>query len=220
MAEPRSFPQRPYEAPPGSTELVLVRHGASEAFVEGEDFPMTEGHGDPPLADEGRVQAERVCRRLAGERVDALYVTTLRRTVETAAPLAALLGIEPVVEPDLREVFLGEWEGGLLRAKFADGDPLALRSLQEQRWDVIPGAEPNEDFTARVRGAVDRLVSMHPDERVVVVSHGATIGEICRQATGAEPFAFVAPDNASISHLLVADGRWRLRRFNDTSHLC
>ena len=48
------------------------------------------------------------------EPIDAIYVTTLRRTHETAAPLAARLGITPIEEPDLREVFLGEWEGGHL----------------------------------------------------------------------------------------------------------
>ncbi len=49
MAEPRSFSQRPYVGPPGSTELLLVRHGASADAVEGETFELVEGQGDPPL---------------------------------------------------------------------------------------------------------------------------------------------------------------------------
>ena len=90
----------------------------------------------------GRDQAARLCARLATEHVDAVYVTSLRRTVETAAPLAALLGIEPEVEADLREIYLGEWEGWVFEQKFVDRDPLALEMVREQRWDLVPGAEP------------------------------------------------------------------------------
>ena len=61
--------------------------------------------------------------RLAPEPFDAIYVSTLRRTAQTAAPLVARTGMTPVVDADLREVFLGEWEGGLLRQKAADHDP-------------------------------------------------------------------------------------------------
>jgi probable phosphoglycerate mutase len=50
--------------------------------------------------------------------------------------------------------------------------------------------------------------------------HGAVIGELCRQATDSRAFAFVHSDNGSISRLVVlADGRWQLRSFNDISHL-
>ena len=70
-----------------------------------------------------------------------IYVSTLQRTAQTAAPLVARTGMTPVVDPDLREVFLGEWEGGLLRQKATDNDPLFQRVMAEQRWDLIPGAE-------------------------------------------------------------------------------
>jgi 2,3-bisphosphoglycerate-dependent phosphoglycerate mutase len=219
VAEPRVFPQPTYQPPPGATELVLVRHGQSEAVIEGEDHPLVDGHGDPPLSDLGRDQAKRVGRRLAGQQVDAIYVTTLCRTVQTAQPLADQLGLTPRVEADLREVFLGEWEGGSFRQKVADRDPIALEMFAQQRWDVIPGAEPSEQFAARVRAAVERIAAAHPDQRVVVVAHGGTIGEILHQTTGSEPWAFVGADNASISHIVVTDGVWRVRRYNDTSHL-
>ena len=212
--------QQRFRRPPGSTEIFLVRHGESEPAVLGQVFPLVDGHGDPALAPEGRDQAERVADRLAGQGVDAIYVTTLRRTSETAAPLAARVGIEPRLEPDLREVFLGEWEGGPFRHHVADGHPVALRMLEEERWDVIPGAEPEADFRARVRAGLERVVAAHPDERVVVVSHGGVIGELVRAAVGgSRPFAFVGADNGSITHLVVAGDRWVVRRFNDTAHL-
>ena len=64
MPEPRVFRQSRFLTPPGAAELVLVRHGESEPLVEGTAFPLVDGHGDPALAPEGRVQADRVGDRL------------------------------------------------------------------------------------------------------------------------------------------------------------
>jgi probable phosphoglycerate mutase len=219
MATPRRFSQVPYQGPPGSTELYLVRHGASADAVEGVDFELVDGHGDPPLSAIGQEQAELVGARLAAQPFDALYVTNLRRTSETAAPFIRLTGMTAVVEPELREVRLGEWEGGLFRQKVADGDPVALRMLQEERWDVVPGAESTESFTSRIRGAIERIAAAHPDQRVLAFSHGAAIGEVLAHATGSRPFAFLMSDNASIARLVLTPERWILRGFNDTAHL-
>jgi len=216
---PRSFSQRPYAAPPGSTELFLIRHGASADSVEGEAFELVEGQGDPPLSEVGRHQAEQLALRLAREPFDGLYVSTLRRTSQTAAPLVERTGLAPVVEADLREVFLGEWEGGLLRQKAVDRDPLFQQVMKEQRWELVPGAESRAVFGGRLRAAVERIVATHPGGRVLVFSHGAAIGELLAQASGAHPFAFLNVDNASISKLVVAPERWVVRGFNDTAHL-
>ncbi len=216
---PRRFPQGRFRAPEGACELLLVRHGQSEDAVEGEDFARSGGHADPPLSALGREQAERVGARLAAEHVDALYVTSLRRTAETAAPLASATGLEPVVEHDLREIYLGEWEGWVFEQKFVDRDPLALRLVDEQRWDLIPGCEPVDGFAARVRAGIERIAAAHPDQRVVAVVHGGVIGEVLAQAAESRPWAFVGADNASISHIVVTGRRWVVRRFNDTTHL-
>jgi probable phosphoglycerate mutase len=219
MSTPRRFSQEPYKGPAGSTELFLVRHGASADAVEGEDFEMVEGHGNPPLSDIGREQAELVCSRLAALQFDAIYVTTLRRTVETAAPLIRRSGLEPRIEADLREVNLGEWEGGLFRQKVADADPVAVPMMAEERWDLVPGAESPAFFAARIRSAVERIASAHPGGRVVAFAHGASIGEVLAQATGSRPFAFLVSDNAAIARLVLTPEKWILRGFNDTAHL-
>jgi probable phosphoglycerate mutase len=199
--------------------VFLVRHGESEPAVTGQPFPLVDGHGDPALSPEGRTQAVQVCARLADAAVDVVVVTSLRRTRQTAAPLLDRLGIEPVVQPDLREVFLGEWEGGVFRRRVVDGDPIALRMYAEQRWDAIPGAESNDAFFARVRRAVDRLAAAYGGRRVAVFAHGGTIGAVLSMAAGSEPFAFVGADNGSISEVVLTPGRWVVRRFNDTAHL-
>jgi probable phosphoglycerate mutase len=150
-----------------------------------------------------------------------LYVTTLQRTHQTCAPLAERTGLEPTVVPDLREVSLGEWEGGEFRIRMAEGDPIAIQAVSEERWEVIPGAETMEALAQRVRVGIQAVVALAgPDTRVAAIVHGGVIGEICRQATGSRPFAFVHADNGSLTRLIVLpDGGWLLRSFNDTAHL-
>jgi probable phosphoglycerate mutase len=221
VSSPRSFPQPRFAPPPGACEILLVRHGESAPHQEGEAFELVDGHGDPPLSPAGVQQAELVADRLiaTGERIDAVYVTTLRRTRETAAPLLARLDEEAVVEHELREVHLGDWEGGEFRRRVADGDPIAERMFAEQRWEVIPGAEPADAFRARVRRGVERIAAAHPDELVVAVVHGGVIGEVMNIAAGTSGFTFTGADNASISHVVVDGDRWIVRCYNDTSHL-
>ena len=221
MSETRKVPQSRFAPPPGATEILLVRHGESAPHVEGESFPLVGGHGDPPLAPGGTEQAALAAQRLidTGERIAAVYVTTLQRTVQTAAPLAERLGLTPIVEADLREVFLGDWEGGEFRRRVADGDPIAQLMYVEQRWDVLPGGEPAHQFRNRVQRGIERITAAHPDELVVAVVHGGVIGEVMNIATGSNGFAFTGAENASISHLVVDGDRWVIRCWNDTSHL-
>jgi len=78
-------------------ELILVRHGLP---VRIED---ADGPADPPLSDEGRAQAVRLADWLGREPIDAVYVSPMRRAMETAAPLADALGVDPVVDEELSE---------------------------------------------------------------------------------------------------------------------
>lgn len=223
--QPEGFRQSRFVAPPGATTILLIRHGESAPAHPDRPFPLRDGHGDPELAPEGRAQAERLADRLIGELatglpIDAVYVTTLCRTLQTAEPFLSRSGRTAEVLPELREVHLGEWEGGVLRLRAAAGDPVFLRVLAEERWDVIPGAEPRDDFDARLVAGVTRIAAAHPDRRVAAFAHGGVIGHLLARASGSRGFAFAAVDNASISELVVMpDGAWRVRRFNDTAHL-
>ena len=220
--EKQQYRQSRFVRPPAACEIILVRHGESQPADPDHPFPLVDGHGDPPLHEpDGVDQAAAACRRLieSGEDFAAVYVTTLQRTVQTAQVLLDHLGVEPEVEPDLREVFLGDWEGGEFRKRAAERDPIIVRMWTEQRWDVVPGAEPAEGFSARVRGAVERIAAAHPDQTVAVFTHGGVIGEILAQATGARPFAFTGSDNCGISHVVVTPEQWIVRAWNDTGHL-
>ena len=217
--EPVEYAQKPFAAPPGATEILLVRHGQSAAFRPGEPFALVDGQGNPPLTDHGHWQAEQVGARLATTPIDAVYVTTLQRTAQTAAPLLARLGMAAIVEPDLREIHLGEWEGGLFREKVANRDPAFLEVERTGDWGAIPGAETFAQLQRRTVAAIERIHAAHPGERIVAVSHGGAIGAVLAHATSAAPMAMSWADNASINHLVVLGDRWMLRRYNDTGHL-
>jgi len=217
----QSYPQRAFTVPADATELIVIRHGVSAALERGRPFPLVGGHSDPPLAAEGSHQAEAVAGRLRGEPLRALFVTPLQRTASTAAPLAEATGLEPVVLEDLREVHLGEWEGGEYRIRLAERDPLARQVFAQERWDVIPGGEPTERLEARVAAGLEAmLTAIGPGGAGAAVLHGGVIGELCRQVTESRPFAFIHSDNASISRIVAfASGHRLLRSFNDTAHL-
>jgi 2,3-bisphosphoglycerate-dependent phosphoglycerate mutase len=215
------YSQRAFTRPPGATEIVLIRHGASADAIPGQPFDLIDGHGDPPLSPVGEQQAQAVAERLASEPLTSLFVTGLTRTVQTAAPLAERLGLEPGVIPELREVKLGDWEGGEFRIRAQSGDPIAMRAIAEENWELIPGAETMAELAERVARGIGSIVeATGPDASAAAVVHGGIIGEICRQATDSRPFAFVHSDNCSISRLVVLpEGRRLLRTFNDVAHL-
>lgn len=215
----QEFRQERFRLAAGATHVYLVRHGESAPLREGQPQPLVGGHGDPPLDPVGHEQALRVADRLERLPLSAIYVSSLQRTSQTAQPLATRLGLTPIVEPDLREVFLGEWEGGVYRVRAAENHPEWQRVQAEQTWDVIPGAEKQVDLAARVRAAIAKIAANHPDERVAVFAHGGVIGMLAALATGGRMFAFAASDNASVTHLVVHGDTWLLRRFNDTVHL-
>ncbi|MFT7220532.1 MAG: putative phosphoglycerate mutase [Candidatus Azotimanducaceae bacterium] len=215
----QEFRQHRFEVPPGATDLILVRHGESRAATADNPFPLVDGHGDPELAAKGREQAVAVGERLKHLPVAAVYVTNLRRTHETAAPLCQHLLLNPRVEPELREVHLGDWEGGIFRIRAHEQHPLVAKMHSEERWDVIPGAETTDKLRQRVATGLQNIVRSHPGELIVAVLHGGVIGHILAEASGSRPFAFNGCDNGSISRIVVSSDGVVLRGFNDVSHL-
>jgi 2,3-bisphosphoglycerate-dependent phosphoglycerate mutase len=211
--------QRAFTAPPGAREVVLVRHGSCDPpAVDG----LIGGRSDPDLNARGREEAAAAGERLGREAVAAIHVSPMNRTTETAAPIvAAHPEVEPVFDADLREIYLGEWEGNGIATRGASGDPELARVFAEQRWDLIPGSEDIGDFGRRVRRGVEAAADAGADGAlVVVVTHSAVIAEFLRQITDAEAFAFLHNSNGGASRAIrMPDGRWILADFNDTSHI-
>ncbi len=222
-AERTEYPQRFYEPPERAGQVLLIRHGQSQAYDPANPFPLVDGHGDPALSALGQHQAELVGRRLESEPVAHIYVSSLTRTHQTAAPLAKRLGIEPTVEPDLREVFLGEGEGGRFREMAANNHPAAVALFKNREWGEVPGAETNRQLTDRTVGAVRRIATAHPDELVAAFCHGGVIAAVLGYAMEVGAMSFTGARHTSISHLVIEQpaagpDHWTLRLFNDGSH--
>ena len=146
------------------TVLLLVRHGETDWNAAG----RLQGHTDRPLNDYGRRQAKELAERLAGEGADAIYASDLVRAKETAEIVGERLGLTVAVDPDLREKDWGTWEG-------LTGD---------ERVHVEFEGESTEDHRDRVMGAVRRIVARHPEQRIVVVTHGGSLRRIQAAVNG------------------------------------
>ncbi|MGE0067013.1 MAG: histidine phosphatase family protein [Solirubrobacterales bacterium] len=210
--------QRAMTAPPGACEVVLVRHGACDPPAPD---GLIGGRSDPPLNERGREEAAAAGERLSRENVASVFISHLRRTEQTAAAILARHPLEPAVAEDIGEIYLGEWEGHGIHSRGERGDPELVRVFAEQRWDLIPGAEPLDGFGERVRRGIEAAADTGADgEIVVVVTHAAVIAEFCRQITSSEPFAFLLNSNGSLTRAMrMAGGDWKLLSFNDTEHI-
>ncbi len=151
------------------TTILLARHGETDWNRE----LRFQGHADPPLNETGRRQARELAKRLAGERLDAVYSSPLRRARETADIVAERLGLAVEVDEGLCEVDVGSWSG-LTRAEIEERFPEAFR-----RWiDHGPGWEDGESYeemAVRVVAALGRISRRHRGGRVLMVTHGGPI---------------------------------------------
>ncbi len=221
--EPTNLPgglkQRGFVPPPGATRITLIRHGQTQPAHADRTFPLIDGQGNPELTDLGRRQAERVADRFGETDFDVIIVTNMIRTQQTAAPLAARLGLQPVEDADLREVHLGEWEGGRFRVEAAAGNALFSEIYATGRYDVIPGAEAHEAFVERILAGYQRALHAHRGGHVALVVHGGVIGALLAAITGAPRRTFFAPDNCSVSEIVELEDSALLRSFNIVDHL-
>lgn len=202
-------------SPRRTTEIVLVRHAET---LDGDDV-LVGGQSNPPLSPHGLEQAARIAARLASESIEGVFVTPLRRTVQTAQPLADAREHVPQVVPSLREVQLGDLERQFASTQLRRA---AMREvLRRQRWEIGAGAEPASAFGARVAEGLAAVADAVPrGSRAVAFVHGGVIAEACRQATGSRPLAFLRHlRHASITRLHYGHHGMTLDVFNDAAHL-
>ncbi len=205
-----------------STELILVRHGETD-WNRRQCF---QGQIDVPLNARGLAQARRLGERLAAERFDALVVSDLSRTRQTAAPLhapARPAAPQPLYTPRLREQAFGILEG-LTFDDIRSRHPaeFALWAKHEPDYALPGGAESRRDFHQRVMGALAELAAQHAGQRLVVVSHGGVLDMVWRSAKGLSlqgPRECAIP-NCGINRLRVsAAGRFEILAWAEDEHL-
>jgi probable phosphoglycerate mutase len=193
-------------------ELILVRHALPERRE------VTDGPADPELSPEGHRQAEHMAEYLSSERIDALYTSPMRRARETAAPLSVRLGLPAVVVDDVAEWDRNSSEYVPIEQLKAEGDP-RFHDVLGHQWD---GADPIEDFEARVTAAIDGLIAEHRGETIAVVCHGGVINLYLALVLGleGERTGFFYPNYTSIHRVAASrSGVRSVITMNETSHL-
>jgi broad specificity phosphatase PhoE len=201
-----------------ATRLYLVRHGATQLTAE-DRFAGAVG---VELSEEGRWQAEMLGRRIADENITAAYCSTLSRAVETAHIAAGQCGLEAVQLDGLREISHGRWEG-LTRREVEERYAAEYAAWEEDPFTFAPeGGETGVAVLARALPAVRAIVTRHPGERVLVVSHKATIRILLSSLLGFDARGYRDRLDQAPACLNVLDFRGavhaRLMLFNDTSH--
>lgn len=154
-----------------SAQLILVRHGQTDANVRGALDSLPPGE---PLNERGLAQAEALARRLSDEPVSAVYASRAIRAQQTAAPVAARHELAVEVLDGVQEVFVGDLEGREDRASL-EAFHRVYDSFFAGGLDAhLPGGESALDLRARFVPAVEKIMD-GAGGAVVLASHGAAI---------------------------------------------
>lgn len=181
------------------------------------------GWADVPLGVEGLLQAQQVGERLRREHpIAPVYSSPLRRTAETARPIAA--GTQRMFRfvRSLREINCGVvdgWPVSRVRSEYPEWWEANLRQQDDEfRW---PEGESYRHFRARVLRAIASIARRHEGEEVIVVTHTGVITQIIGSFCGEPPARWDTwrPHHASITTIEVAGDEAKLVRFDDHEHI-
>jgi alpha-ribazole phosphatase len=196
--------------------LLLVRHGAI-----GDSYPpLYVGSTDLPLTKEGRQEAEALARMLPGREPIRCLSSPLRRAAQTADAIASAAGLQVEIDPDLREIDFGRWEGKTFEEiNASDPEEVDCWVTSPGRFS-FPEGESVKDFLNRVRRATDRITA-DPADVVLAVTHGGVIRAMICYLLGLAPEKYVlfSVETGSVSTVELFEKRGVLTELNNTSHL-
>jgi broad specificity phosphatase PhoE len=178
--------------------ILLARHGETD-----DNAPprRVQGRRNPPLNDRGREQARELAAAVAGEGLAALWTSDMRRARETAAIVAAEVGLEPRVDPRLAEGDWGSWQGRLIEDIAREDAELWAAFLRAGPDFRFPDGESLAEHMARVSEALDEIAE--GPSPALVVCHGGTIR--CAFARthprGLDAFHEIVPANGQVMPL-------------------
>ena len=188
-----------------TTRLCIVRHGETHWNTE----RRIQGHLDIELNVNGLGQAEATARGIADHEFSALYSSDLMRTVQTAAILGRVAGLSVHEDEGLRERHYGRMQGMTYEEMLAQDVAEAERFRQRDPFYDFGAGETLLDFADRIHGTVERLVSAHAGQTLLLVTTGRGLSA---------PRDFVVP-NAALNWLEVGAEGWRLLSWADRQHL-
>jgi probable phosphoglycerate mutase len=192
-------------------ELLIVRHARPEAETRPEGEVA-----DPPLSDIGLLQAQVTADLLAGEDIDHVVTSTMRRAVETAIPLARILGLDPEPLSGLEES--DRHRSQYVPAEEMDNDHVIVREFLEDRESVFGGDYPA--FRRRITDAFDGIVERNRGRTVAVFCHGMVMGVFLQTILGHDDPFRIYHDYCGILRVTASStGVRTVRGVNETTHV-
>jgi len=156
--------------------LYLIRHGEVEEAEAGRLL----GRTDTPLSERGREQSRQLAEFLSTERLSSVYCSDLLRAKTMAYIIAERSNLEVQESSAWREIDMGEWEGRTFAALHDEAPGLVAQLFNDPASFVYPHGESFGVFTARVRGALDQLLTTHASSNIALITHGG----VCRVIVG------------------------------------
>jgi probable phosphoglycerate mutase len=191
-------------------ELILVRHGLPVRIDD------AGGPADPELSDEGRAQAVRLADWLRRDAIDAVYVSPMRRAIQTAEPLADALGVDPVVDDELAEFDRETHFYVPIEELKAAGDERYMKIMRGE----LDGEVDPQTVREVVAVAVERIIEAHPGNTVTIVCHGGVINAWASHVLGLPDPLFFEPFYTSVNRFLASSrGHRSVVSLNDLGHL-
>lgn len=164
------------------SRLLLVRHGDT-ALNSAERYW---GHTDVKLSATGLRQAERLCARLAAEKIDVVYSSNLSRALVTAEIIASGHQLAVITCAELREVNFGQLEGLTFR-EVSQLYPEVTKLWAERSPELkYPGGESLDEFNNRVSRFLGRLEKHAAAETILIVAHSGVLRTLVCQLLGIE----------------------------------
>ena len=206
---------------PSVTQILLIRHGQSLGNAEG----RFGGHTDTPLSARGRKQAKATAEILSTEKLTAIYASDLARSLETAAPLSKLTGLQVTRAAEFRERSVGVMEGLTFEEAAAQHPEQYAALLQRDFEHVLLGGESYRQTLDRAARKLDEAIARHRGGRIAIFTHTGTICILALHIMGALDAPELKPvwihsSNCGISRFeLRDDGFVRVATINDTRHL-
>ena len=191
-------------------ELLVIRHALPEAEVR------DDGPADPPLSPLGLRQAEATADFLAGETVDAIVTSTMRRAIETGRPLAERLDISPTRLDGLKES--DHQRASYTPMEDMDKDHEVIQEYLED--PLLMFSDGYDTFRYRIRDTFDAIVANHSGQAVAVFCHSMVASVYLQTVLGHDdPFALIS-DYCGISRVTASStGIRTLRSIYETAHL-
>ncbi len=193
-----------------TSTFLLVRH----AVTDDVDVRLSGRRPGVALNAVGRAQADRLAASLAGGRIDTILASPLERTCETAAAIAAAVGVPVTTDDALLEIDTGEWTGTSFAALHAD--PRWARWNAERATARCPGGESMGEAQARIIGLIAREAATRPGATVVLVTHSDLIrAAVCNVlGLGLADLHRFDIDPASVTRVVAGERGGRIASMN------